>query len=52
MRKDPDTLPCDFCKKIKPETAWAIDPYELEVNGNEVEIWVCDDCFDQRKGEI
>jgi hypothetical protein len=42
---------CSHCEKIAP-VAFTVDPYAFEVDNNDEEDWYCEDCYDQRKGDI
>jgi hypothetical protein len=43
---------CDRCHEEKESTCWRNDPYEEDVNGKEVEIFVCDQCDEELADEI
>lgn len=46
---------CPYCKRLKvvgAEIAYQQDRYDLEVNFDESERWICHDCESMRADEI
>jgi hypothetical protein len=43
---------CEHCHKEKESTEWRLDPYEEDINGKEVWIFVCDECDELIADEI
>lgn len=45
-------LTCDSCHKAKKDVQTCIDPYSLDVNNEEVETNLCDDCYSESVADI
>ncbi len=45
-------LVCDSCHKAKKDVQVCLDPYALDVNNEEVEVQLCDDCCTERAMDI
>lgn len=45
-----ETLECDECGALKGKNT--IDPYAAEIDNEEIEVVLCDDCYDMRAGGI
>jgi hypothetical protein len=45
-----ETLECDECGALKGKNT--IDPYAAEIDNEEIEVVLCDDCYDMRAGAI
>lgn len=43
---------CDCCGKEKPDVKTTIDPYVLEIEGEEVERDFCDKCYEETVASI
>ena len=43
---------CDYCHEEKDSTCWRLDPYVQDVDGEEIEIFVCDECEDRIAEDI
>lgn len=43
---------CQDCGECKPDVHSAYCPYSYEVNNEEKQIIICDDCFSARKEDI
>ena len=43
---------CDECGENKPNVRVVLDPYTLEVNGEEVKRTLCEECEQERKDDI
>lgn len=43
---------CERCGKESDDVELVKDPYLEQVCGEEVECWLCSDCFDTRAGDI
>lgn len=45
-------LRCEYCGKLKEDVSKCIDPYLLEIEGEEVIRNLCDDCYEFLCDEI
>jgi len=43
---------CDYCHEEKDSTRWRLDPYAQDVDGEEIEIFVCDECEERIAEDI
>jgi hypothetical protein len=43
---------CDDCGKENPDVKKTFCPYEDDVNDEQIEVYLCDDCYDERCMEI
>ena len=43
---------CQDCKQMKPDVEVRFCPKANELNNEQIKILVCNDCFDNREGEI
>ena len=43
---------CEICGKHKGDTKWSIDPYQADVNNEEIYRWLCDECYRDLTWEI
>jgi len=43
---------CDECRENKPNVRVVLDPYALEVNGEEVKRALCEECEQERRDSI
>ena len=41
-----------FCKKYKKDVLVRFDPYTYEIEGNKHKVKICDECYDERAGDI
>ena len=42
---------CEICK-CKDCAEYVLDPYQKEMYDVEVYIWICDDCYRDKQGDI
>ena len=45
-------LKCDDCGQVNSSVKYTLFPYEEEINDKEVELLLCDDCYDDRCMDI
>jgi hypothetical protein len=45
-------MDCDICRKAKPDVNYRIDPYNADVNDDEVWMYLCDDCYSERAADV
>ena len=43
---------CTYCGKDKPDVSERFDPFSFEINDEEIEVDICDDCYAERRDEI
>lgn len=43
---------CDICCKDKPDVTMGLDPYSYEIDGDDTEYPLCEDCWEMRKDDI
>ena len=47
-----DLLECMFCHKQTPDVRPTLDPYAREINEEDIEVDICDDCYQDRCDDI
>jgi len=47
-----EELKCQYCGKRDDTVVLCNDPFTLEIEGEEVEICVCPDCYEERLYDI
>lgn len=43
---------CDYCDQEKEDVYYRNNPYQYEINDNEDDILLCDDCYNNLLGDI
>ncbi len=46
------TKKCDCCGKETPDVAKCLDPYSAEINDEEVELYLCLECYQDKQDDI
>lgn len=49
---DESYTPCEFCGRDDVPTTLIADPFAEEINGDDTEHWICDDCYQASCWEI
>ena len=49
---DAEVRGCEMCGEVKPDVTICTDPYDADVNNDEHEARLCDDCYRQRADDI
>lgn len=53
MKPESETwIECEMCGERKPDVERRRDPYLHEIHGEIREVWWCQDCYDDRAGDI
>ena len=52
MPTKPERHLCNHCGKAKVDTVYRHDPYLADIEGIEVMMWLCDECYDVLCDEI
>lgn len=45
-------MTCDMCHKDKPDVEEILDPYSREINDEDVWMFLCPECYQERVDEI
>lgn len=45
-------MTCEYCGQDKEDVILRPDPFDLEVDGDTTEYYMCDDCAEERSREI
>ena len=49
-KKYSSCVQCEYCDRFDAE--FVIDPYDSDVNNRETWVWLCEECYNNRKDDI
>ena len=51
-KKAKKILTCDYCRKRKKDARVTIDPYRADVWDENIEVTICDNCYQERVHDV